>query len=147
MSNGTVFRAFIDAVGLHGHAAATAAGLAATDWYVLSLLERKGPLTPSELSRLTGLTSGATTRMIDRLERAGRVRRRREGADRRKVLVERTADAFAEGEIDSLVDPAREAVGAVLAEFTDSEQQLLFRFFAQATPAFHEATQALRDQH
>lgn len=146
MTRREVFRAFIDAVGLHGEATAAAAGLSGTDWFVLSLLERLGPRSPSELSRLTGLTSGATSRMIDRLERSGHVNRTRVDADRRKVLVTRSDSAFAEGEIDELVDPARKAVGAVVDTFTSDEQEVLFRFFAAAAPAFHQATQVLKAQ-
>ncbi|GAB3310555.1 MarR family transcriptional regulator [Epidermidibacterium keratini] len=144
MSRREVFRAFIDAVGLHGEAAASAAGVSGTDWFVLSLLEQRGPLLPSELGRLAGLTSGATTRLIDRLEHAGRVRRTRSEDDRRKVIVSRTEEAFADGEIAGIVDPARDAVGAVLDGFTAKEQDVLYRFFAEAAPAFHQATEQIR---
>ena len=48
----------------------------------------EGPLSASRLAEATGLSSAATTVMIDRLERKGFVRRVRHDADRRQVLVE-----------------------------------------------------------
>lgn len=146
MSEPTAFRAFIDAVGIHGQAAASAAGLSATDWYALSLLDRSGRLTATELGRKTGLTSGSVTRLIDRLERAGRVRRVADSEDRRKVIVEASPTAFADGEIDELVNPARALIAEVLSRYTADEQAILFRFFAEATPAFHEASDQLRER-
>jgi DNA-binding MarR family transcriptional regulator len=139
-----VFRAFVDAVGLHGQAAATAAGLPATDWYALSVLDLDGDMTAGELASRTGLTTGAATRMIDRLVRAGRVRRVPDPGDRRRVLVERVASPEARSEVDDLVDPARRSVGAVFEEFSTAEQAVLFTFFARAAPAFREATDAIR---
>jgi DNA-binding MarR family transcriptional regulator len=67
---------------------ATRVGLNSTDLECLDLLYLAGATTAGALARHTGLTSGATTAVIDRLERAGFVRRRRDGTDRRRVLVE-----------------------------------------------------------
>jgi DNA-binding MarR family transcriptional regulator len=63
-------------------------GLNSTDLECLDLLLLAGPTTAGKLGEHTGLTSGATTAVIDRLERAGFVRRRRDPNDRRRVLVE-----------------------------------------------------------
>lgn len=139
-----VFRTFIDAVGLHGQAVASAAGLPATDWYALSVLDLEGRLTAGELAERTGLTTGAATRMIDRLVRAGRARRVADGSDRRRVLVERVADAAAQAEVDDLVGPARRAVGEVIDGYTDAERTLLLDFFERAAPAFREGTEHIR---
>lgn len=67
----TVFRQYLDAVGLQGLASAEAAGLHTSEWYALSLITLEGGLSSGELALRTGLTTGATTRLIDRLERAG----------------------------------------------------------------------------
>jgi DNA-binding MarR family transcriptional regulator len=67
---------------------ATRVGLNSTDLECLDLLYLAGVTTAGTLSRHTGLTTGATTVVIDRLERAGFVRRRRDTNDRRCVLVE-----------------------------------------------------------
>ena len=66
-------------------------GLSATDEKCIDLAMRaEGPLTAGRLAELSGLSTGAVTGVIDRLERAGFVRRVRDPHDRRKVLVEVT---------------------------------------------------------
>src|SRR5687767_10386915 len=67
---------------------ATRVGLNSTDLECLDLLYLAGATTAGRLSAHTGLTTGATTAAIDRLERAGFVRRRRDTSDRRCVFVE-----------------------------------------------------------
>ena len=137
-----VFREFLDAVGLHGQSAAAAAGLSATDWFVLGVLDTAGPLSAGELAARTGLTTGATTRMIDRLERERRVRRVTDPHDRRRVIVERVPGTLAD--VDEIVAPARREVAAVFARYTPDQQEVLFDFFARAAPAFRSATEQLR---
>jgi DNA-binding MarR family transcriptional regulator len=63
-------------------------GLHSTDLECLDLLYLSGPATAGRLASHTGLTTGATTAVIDRLERSGYVRRTRDAHDRRLVLVE-----------------------------------------------------------
>jgi DNA-binding MarR family transcriptional regulator len=70
-------------------------GLGGTDVRFLTLLDIYGPLTPGRLATLTGLTTGSVTGVIDRLERAGYVERRRDDADRRKVRVVPAPEALA----------------------------------------------------
>jgi DNA-binding MarR family transcriptional regulator len=78
---------FIAAVVLHNQAVAARVGLGASDAQVLSLLTVNGPMTPSQLASLTGLTTGSVTALLDRLERGHYVRRERDTKDRRKILV------------------------------------------------------------
>jgi DNA-binding MarR family transcriptional regulator len=75
-------------------AVADALGLNRTDMRCVDVLEREGPLTAGRLAEVTGLTTGAMTTALDRLERAGFARRRRDDADRRRVLVELTPEAL-----------------------------------------------------
>jgi len=63
-------------------------GLSPSDLECLGFLTHEGPATAGQLGELTGLTSGAVTRMIDRLETRGFVRRRADRTDRRRVMVE-----------------------------------------------------------
>src|SRR5213592_4418584 len=63
-------------------------GLAPSDLECLGSLQLEGPITAGRLAQLTGLTSGAVTRMIDRLEAGKYVRRRDDPNDRRRVVVE-----------------------------------------------------------
>lgn len=78
---------FIADVILYNHVVAQRAGLGPSDGQFLTLLQVHGPMTAGELSARTGLTTGSTTGVIDRLERAGLVRRVRDMHDRRKVIV------------------------------------------------------------
>src|SRR5215203_2446593 len=61
-----------------------------TDLHCLNIIENSGGLTAGELATEAGLTTGAVTGVIDRLERAGYARRTQDRADRRRVKVEVT---------------------------------------------------------
>lgn len=76
---------------LFSAAVAERLGLAGSDVECLDVLKDEGRLTVGRLAELTGLTTGSATRMIDRLEQAGYVRRVRDATDRRRVLVETIA--------------------------------------------------------
>lgn len=78
---------FIASVVLHNHAVSQQVGLGPTDSQFMTLLDVHGPLSPGRLAELTGLTSGTVTGVVDRLEKAGFVRRDRDPGDRRKVIV------------------------------------------------------------
>lgn len=80
---------------LREHGASQRLGLGWTDVRFLTLLDLHGPLTPGRLATLTGLSTGSVTGVIDRLERAGLVDRRRDDADRRKVQVMALPEATA----------------------------------------------------
>lgn len=92
---GTSVLRFIAGVVLHNQVVTQRMGLGSSDSQFLSLLDLHGPLTPGRLAELTGLTTGTVTGVIDRLERAGFVRRTRDIGDRRKILVTPVAEAMA----------------------------------------------------
>jgi len=71
-------------------AAAEYFGVNRTAMRCMDVLERAGQASAGDIARQTGLTSGAVTALLDRLERAGYVRRHRDPADRRRVLVQLT---------------------------------------------------------
>ncbi|MFD8637623.1 MarR family winged helix-turn-helix transcriptional regulator [Streptomyces sp. NPDC059533] len=137
-----VFRQYLDAVGLQGLASAEAAGLHTSEWYALSLITLEGSLSSGELASRTGLTTGATTRLIDRLERAGYARRAADPHDRRRVIVEPVPDAL--DRIEDVVGPARRHIAGVIGSYTPEQQALLFDYFARAAPAFRAATEEIR---
>jgi DNA-binding MarR family transcriptional regulator len=74
-------------------AVADAIGLNRTDMRCLDVIDREGPIPAGRLADATGLTTGAITTVLDRLERAGHARRVRDAGDRRRVLVELTPEA------------------------------------------------------
>jgi DNA-binding MarR family transcriptional regulator len=71
-------------------------GINRTDLRCMDILGMRAPLTAGQLAEATGLTTGAVTAVIDRMESAGWVRRLRDSTDRRRVLVEPTEKAFRE---------------------------------------------------
>jgi DNA-binding MarR family transcriptional regulator len=87
-------------------------GLAATDVEVLRLLASEGAMTVGRVGELTALTTGATTRLIDRLEQAGFVRRLPDPADRRRVIVEAAPDRATA--VQQAFDPVDEAATLAL---------------------------------
>jgi DNA-binding MarR family transcriptional regulator len=79
-------------------AVADALGLNRTDMRCMDVIEREGAVPAGRLADVTGLTTGAITTALDRLERAGYARRVSDPSDRRRVLVELTAKAQQVGE-------------------------------------------------
>ncbi|MEU5866379.1 MULTISPECIES: MarR family winged helix-turn-helix transcriptional regulator [unclassified Nonomuraea] len=138
---GRLYRRYLSAVMLHGHAGAKACGLGATDLYALNVLELAGPMTPGELGTRTGLTTGPTTRLIDRLEQAGYVRRVPAPDDRRKVIVEPVGKP---AELDEVMAPVRRKIGDILAEYPAEHRDVLFDYFDRAARAYQEAAEQLR---
>src|SRR5262245_51910674 len=85
-------------------AAAGRSGMTVTDLQVMDLLESAGPMTAGQLADLTGLTTGAITGMLNRLEEAGHVRRERDPNDARRVIVRLARDKDDRREIDPMFD-------------------------------------------
>src|SRR5882762_5867505 len=63
------------------------AGLSGTDHKYLGLIIENGPVSAGELSKLTGLTTGAITGLVDRLEKKKLVKRKFDKSDRRKIVI------------------------------------------------------------
>jgi DNA-binding MarR family transcriptional regulator len=102
-------------------------GLSATDEKCLDLAMRaEGPLTAGRIAELSGLSTGAVTGVIDRLERAGYVRRVRDPHDRRKVLVQ--VSPMDESKFAHLFEGALETLEHVLSQFTPEELEVLERY-------------------
>ncbi|MFE6767082.1 MarR family winged helix-turn-helix transcriptional regulator [Streptomyces sp. NPDC057689] len=136
-----IYRRYLSAVMLHGHASAKACELGASDLYALNILGLAGPMTPGELGARTGLTTGPTTRLIDRLEAAGYVRRAPSPDDRRKVIVEPVGKPAG---LDEAMAPARQRIGELLAGYTPEQITVLFDYFARASEAYQAAAEQLR---
>lgn len=80
-------RHFIAGVILYNQRVADQVGMNPTDMQCIHLLELMGPLTPGRLAECTGLTTGGVTVVLDRLEKAGHIRREPNPADRRSIVV------------------------------------------------------------
>lgn len=106
-------------------------GLHPTDNECLDFLLLNGPSTAGQLASFTGLTTGAVTAMIDRLERAGFVRRERDKKDRRKVIVIPNETKIA-SEIVPHTMSMEKAVHTLCAEFSEEELEIILKFLTKA---------------
>jgi DNA-binding MarR family transcriptional regulator len=137
-----VYRRYLSAVVLNSLAHADAAGLHPTDLYALNILELSGSLTAGALAEQAGLTTGATTRLIDRLEQHGHVHRVADPADRRRILVEAVRNPTSDA--DDTFGPARRRLAEVFARYSADQLKILFDYFEQASAAFQKATEETR---
>ena len=103
------------------------AGLNATDMECLRLLFQKGTATPTELARHTGLTSGATTAMLDRLEKVGLIERRPNPNDRRGTLV--APEKSSSEKMASWFESARNAQDKLISSYSESELEIIADVF------------------
>jgi len=103
-----------------------ALGINRTDGRCFDVLEHKGPMSAGELGREVGLTSGAVTAVIDRLEERGYARRAADPGDRRRVLVEVTAEGRAAAQVHYA--PMVEGSAEILAGLGPAELELIARF-------------------
>lgn len=111
---------------LFSEAAAGRLGLATSDVECLEMLDNEGRATVGRLAELTGLTTGSATRMVDRLEQAGFVRRTPDPTDRRRVLVEPVPGIGAK--MAALFAPIARAQTEVIARYDDNQLRLLIDF-------------------
>ena len=126
-------------------AAADRYGLNRTDMRALDITGRVGPLAPTELARLLGFTTGGVTTVLDRLERAGYVRRRADAADRRRLVVEATA-ATAARDREVFGNLIRQT-GELLATYTDDQLAVIDDFLTRARQLTAAYADTLSSRH
>ncbi len=102
-----------------------------TDLHCLNIIENAGGLTAGELAAEAGLTTGAVTGVIDRLERVGYARRVADPRDRRRVKLEVTPEFYRRA--DKLWGPLRRDWGEVLSNRFTAEQLERVADFLRAT--------------
>jgi DNA-binding MarR family transcriptional regulator len=105
-------------------------GVNRTAMRCMDVLERAGRLSAGDIARQTGLTSGAVTALLDRLEAAGYVRRIRDTTDRRRILVELT-EAAQQGAAE-VYGPLVEAFEEY-AKYSDDELRLITRYIERGS--------------
>ncbi len=122
---GYLASAWQDEVQRFDAAAAVLLGVNATDLRCASLLS-KGPLTAKALAEGTGLTKGAVTTVIDRLEAHGLAARKDDPADRRAVVVELTARA--RKAVEALWWPMVKDGAEMMASYSTAELEVIKGF-------------------
>ena len=129
---------------LLSHAVAGRVGFGSTDLEALDLLVLEGPMTAGRLAERTGLSTGAVTGLVDRLEDRGFVRRAPDPADRRKVVVVPDV-ARAEAEIVPHYGGLGETMEGLLASYDDAELATLLRFIRTSSVVAREHAARLRE--
>jgi DNA-binding MarR family transcriptional regulator len=140
---GDEMRKLVAEIVLFNQAVADRIGLNPTDLQCLNLLHEAGPLTAGRLAELSGLTTGAITGVVDRLERAGYARRAPDPGDRRRVIVEPLMEQAAR-EIGPLYAALARATGELSARYSDAELAAILDFITRAHPLNREETARLR---
>lgn len=100
---------------------------------VMTALRRGEAATPGKLGKELNLSSPATTALIDRLDRAGHITRKRSETDRRQVNLEVTPLARETGR--DLFGPLNTHLGEVVASYSDEEKELITRFVSEIVAA------------
>ena len=117
-------------------------GLTVSDLRAITLLMRKGTVSTSELADAAGLTSGAATRMVDRLERANWVERFMDARDRRRVLV--VMKKTRRGEIGEVYAEMSQSWISALGDKTEAELETVLEIFDRMRGVAREQAEALR---
>ncbi|MCP3822110.1 MarR family transcriptional regulator [Streptomyces sp. A3M-1-3] len=136
-------RRYMASYALFNQALADHLQLHPTDLQCLNLLGLEpGPVTTGRIAELTGLTTGSATRLVDRLERAGYVARRRDTEDRRKVLVATVPERMAE--FGALWDRLGGPWDALFDGYADDEVALLIAHMRRTVELSAAQVQRLR---
>jgi DNA-binding MarR family transcriptional regulator len=125
---------------LFHQALANLAGVPVTDMKCLDYIDRESDVTAGDLARLTGLTTGAITAAIDRLEGAGYASRERSEEDRRKVYIRLSKSAKM-----ARLQPIYESLGRTMAElvtrYSTRELETIQDFMVRCTEIMREHTE------
>jgi len=128
---------------LFGQAVADRLGIGASDLECLDLINLKGRVTAGELAAATGLTTGAITGVLDRLEKAGFIKRERDAADRRKVFASIRPAALQK--IAPLYQSLDRAMRELWSRYSREELELLIDFAARCEEVFTREIARLRE--
>jgi DNA-binding MarR family transcriptional regulator len=127
---------------IFGQTVATSIGISGSDLECLDFLILEGRVTAGRLAEVTGLTTGAITGVVDRLEKAGLVRRERDASDRRKVFIAVVPENIAK--VGRFYEHMHRSMLKLWEGYSDAELQLLLGFATQGYEKMLAATEELR---
>jgi DNA-binding MarR family transcriptional regulator len=136
-----VGREHSDATVLFHATIASRLGLHPTDYKALGILERLGPMSAGEIARHSGLATASVTNLVDRLEEKGFVRRVRDEADRRRVLVESIRDRTAGSR--ALFASTIESLARLFERYSDRDLTVVSDFLARNADRLRDETRKL----
>ncbi|MEX0735709.1 MAG: MarR family transcriptional regulator [Steroidobacteraceae bacterium] len=117
--------------------------LGPSDHKCLDMLFRGGPMSPGELATRSNLTTGAITGVVDRLEKAGYVRRVADPIDRRRLLVE-LLTAKATADFKPVFEGLRRSMYELLDQYTVEQLELLQVFLEKSSDVLDREAARLR---
>ena len=129
-------RKFLAAGILFNAQTAEKVGLGMTDMQMLHMLQLYGPSTPSQLAGWTRLSSGGVTVALDRLEKGGYLRRERNPADRRSLLIALIPARFRK--VAAMYEGVEKETRLLLATLPQSDLEAVVRFFETLHAARNE---------
>lgn len=115
--------------------AAHSLGVIHTDFKTADILNETGPITAGELGKITGLSTGSVTALIDRLEQAGYVKREKDPNDRRRVIIVPIKEHHQK--IKEHYLPLSKAMSELCLQYKNDELALIIDFI-EKTIAIHE---------
>jgi DNA-binding MarR family transcriptional regulator len=143
---GLLGRELSTAVVLFHEAIASHLGISATEWKCLGVLTQMQPATAGRLAQSTGLTTGAITGILDRLERAGFVRREPNPNDRRSVLIRSLREKEIQDKVAPVFQSLQNAMTELSRSFSPSELAAIHDYFSQTIEALRSETAKLNRQ-
>ncbi len=141
----TASRQYSDASIFMHEAIARKAGLTGSDHKYLGLILQHKELTAGDLSKLTGLTTGAVTGLIDRLEKKKLLKRQFTKEDRRKVIIVPNEENSMKL-LQPLFLELQQKTSALIRSFSVTEIQAIERYFIEATTIMKETTDNINNQ-
>lgn len=129
---------------LFHQAVADIVGLHITDHKCMHFLHSHGAMPAGRLAELTGLTTGAVTGIIDRLEKAGYVRRTNDQKDRRRTIVEPVRNKKLERKLETIFVPRHERMRKLLSSYSDSELAFLLDAMTKSIELTREESKKIR---
>ena len=138
-----VGREHSDATVLFHGVMASLLDLHATDYKTLGILERLGPMSAGEIASQSGLASASVTNLLDRLERKGFVRRVRDTADRRRILVEPVRDRLTAAQ--ERFASTRRSLARLVEQYSTEDLAVITDFLARNAERLRVETRKLED--
>lgn len=120
-------------------------GVNVTDMKCLDLMILKSSVSPTELAEHTGLSSGATTAVIDRLEKARLIKRNPHPKDRRGTTLVLTKEAIRK--LPRLFESLGKAMATLVSGYSRNDLEVLVDFFTKVGLLWQEERQRLQARH
>jgi DNA-binding MarR family transcriptional regulator len=130
-------REFSESTVLFHESVARKLGMTVGEWKCLDLLNRHGPLTAKRLADRSGLTTGAITGIVDRLEKLGYVRRGDNPGDRRSVIIIPMQRPDLTQTLGTILQSLRQATDELLRSYDEKEIRAIRDFLTRSIEIMH----------